>query len=344
MGPSREGRRLKTGHVPPLSLVVDEESVQARQAPTFPVRPIVTADAGMLQALRLAALVAPSVATVLIEGESGTGKEVLARYIHNRSPRAAGPFVAVNCAALPDGLVESELFGHEQGAFTGAVIRKLGKFELAQHGTLLLDEISEMPLSLQVKLLRVLQEREVDRVGGHTSVQVEFRVVATTHRSLRREVAAGRFREDLYYRLHVFPVRLPPLWQRPGDIPLLARHFVQVSSARNGLPAAILTEGALAVLGQRGWKGNVRELEHAIERAVLLACGGRIEARHVQDEDEAPAGPAGPVPLREVEREHILRTVASVEGGRTAAARALGISVGTLRNKLRIYGQSARAE
>lgn len=353
MFPSRDRHRLKTANVASLSLVEDKDAAPSPlprpdgdnsiQTSPAAVRPIVTTDAGMLHALRLAELVAPSVATVLIQGETGTGKEVLARYIHSRSPRAQGPFVAVNCAAVPDGLLESELFGHERGAFTGAVIRKLGKFELAHQGTLLLDEIGEMPLGLQAKLLRVLQEREVDRVGGQTSVQVEVRVIATTHRSLRQEVAAGRFREDLYYRLHVFPIWLPPLRQRLGDIPFLARHFVRMSSVRSGLPEATITDAALAVLGRRAWKGNVRELENAMERAFLLACGGPIKARHVQDDEEVPVMEPGSLSLQELEREHILSILASVNGKRTAAAKLLGINVGTLRNKLRLYGRSAGA-
>ena len=212
-------------------------------------RTILTQDPGMIRLLSTVEGVAASQATVLINGESGTGKELLARFIHSRSPRAHRPFIAVNCAALPDGLLESELFGHERGAFTGALVRKIGKFEMAHTGTLLLDEISEMNLGLQAKLLRVLQEREVDRVGGRDPVPVNIRVIATTNRALYREVEQGRFREDLYYRLNVFPVTVPPLRERAGDIPLLARHFASLSAARNGLAQPSVSEAALLPSG-----------------------------------------------------------------------------------------------
>jgi two-component system response regulator FlrC len=314
-------------------------------------RPILGEDPNMTKVLALAEGVAASQATVLIQGESGTGKEVLARLIHSRSPRARRPFIAVNCAALPDGLLESELFGHERGAFTGAMVRKLGKFEMAHNGTLLLDEISEMNLGLQAKLLRVLQEREVDRIGGRDPVQVNIRVIATTNRSLRQEVEQGRFREDLYYRLNVFPITLPPLRERPRDIALLARHFVKLTAGRNGVTAPPLSEAAIAVLQGRPWKGNVRELENAVERAVLLAAGQTIEPEHFQVEAEATraalalpqVGPEPSVPgngsLWEMERELIMKTLGRLNGNRTHAAKALGISIRTLRNKLREYRQ-----
>lgn len=309
-------------------------------------RPILTEDPGMLRLLEIAETVAASQATVLICGESGTGKELLARFIHSRSPRSHRPFVAVNCAALPDGLLESELFGHERGAFTGALVRKIGKFEMAHTGTLLLDEIGEMSLGLQAKLLRVLQEREVDRVGGREPVKVDIRVIATTNRSLRREVEQGRFREDLFYRLSVFPITLPALRDRRGDIAVLARHFARASAARNGLPVPDLTPAAVAALERRTWKGNVRELENVIERALLLAGGKPIEPAHLPTDDEAsilspvspgPAAPPGAGSLWEMERELIFKTLASVGGNRTHAAKILGISIRTLRNKLREY-------
>ena len=245
------------------------------ESPTSPAavegRAILTQDPGMVRLLSTVEGVAASQATVLINGESGTGKELLARFIHTRSPRAHRPFIAVNCAALPDGLLESELFGHERGAFTGAMLKKIGKFEMAHTGTILLDEISEMNLGLQAKLLRVLQEREVDRIGGRDPIPVNIRVIATTNRTLYREVEQGRFTEDLYYRLNVFPITVPPLRERPADIAMLARHFSGTASTRNGLPQPSLSEAALAHLQTLPWKGNVRELENVMERAVLLA-------------------------------------------------------------------------
>lgn len=314
-------------------------------------RPMLGEDPAMAKVLALAEGVAMSQATVLIQGESGTGKELLARFIHSRSPRGHRPFIAVNCAALPDGLLESELFGHERGAFTGALMRKIGKFEMAHQGTILLDEISEMNLGLQAKLLRVLQEREVDRIGGREPVQVNIRVIATTNRSLRHEVEQGRFREDLYYRLNVFPITLPPLRERPSDIPVLARHFVRATASRNGLSAPRMSEAALTVLLGRRWKGNVRELENAVERAVLLAGNDGIGPEHVIVEESAmgvvPSAPAHTPSslsngsLWEMERDLIMHTLDRVKGNRTHAAKALGISIRTLRNKLREYRQLA---
>lgn len=317
--------------------------------PSSDARPILTKDPGMLRLLNQVEGIAASQATVLIYGESGTGKELLARFIHQRSPRAHRPFVAVNCAALPDGLLESELFGHERGAFTGALMRKAGKFEMAHTGTLMLDELSEMNLGLQAKLLRVLQEREVDRVGGHMPVHVNIRVIATTNRPLLRDVEQGRFREDLYYRLNVFPITVPPLRDRRADIPALARHFMQVASERNGLPVPTMSDELLELLQGRPWKGNVRELENVIERAVLMASGGIVEAQHLlldgipagitSDRPTAPAGGPTTGSLWEMERELIFQTLARVNQNRTKAATELGISIRTLRNKLREYRQ-----
>jgi len=310
-------------------------------------RSILTQDPGMVRLLSTVEGVAASQATILINGESGTGKELLARFIHSRSPRAHRPYIAVNCAALPDGLLESELFGHERGAFTGAIMKKIGKFEMAHTGTLLLDEISEMNMGLQAKLLRVIQEREVDRVGGREPVSVNIRVIATTNRSLYHEVEQGRFREDLYYRLNVFPITVPPLRERPADIPLLARHFVAVSAARNSLPLPAVSAEAYAMLQDRRWKGNVRELENIMERAVLLAGNEPILPGHLLLESGGqPASPAlvpsAPQPsgngsLWEMERELIFQTLARARENRTHAAKELGISIRTLRNKLREY-------
>ena len=294
----------------------------------------------VLHTLKMLDAIAASQATILIQGESGTGKEVLARYVHRNSTRAHQPFVAVNCAALPDGLLESELFGYEKGAFTGALARRCGKFELAHQGTLLLDEIGEMSLGLQAKLLRVLQEREVDRLGARQPVQVDVRVIVTTNRNLMHEVQAGRFREDVYYRLSVMPVSLPPLRDRPEDIELLAEHFAGQSFRRNRRPGSGITDEALNYLKTRQWRGNVRELENVIERAVLLADAGPLRMEHVRFEE--PSLNASPISqptgsIWEVERSLILGTLERHGGNRTHAARTLGISIRTLRNKLREY-------
>lgn len=314
-------------------------------------RQIVTEDASFHTLLRMMEGVAASQATVLIQGESGTGKELLARFIHERSPRAHRPFVAVNCAALPDGLLESELFGYERGAFTGALARKLGKFELADSGTILLDEIGEMSLLLQAKLLRVMQEREVDRVGGQKPVPVDIRIIATTNRQLRKEMDAGRFREDLFYRLNVFPVTVPPLRERRGDIPALIAHFLGVVCARAGKPVSVVSEEVLNALVAYDWPGNIRELEHATERAILLAQEGELrmefflpdhdgtETCGVSLPNDTPSSPPKPL-LWEAERSIIMSTLNEVNGNRTQAAKILGIALRTLRNKLREYRET----
>ncbi|MGB3941941.1 MAG: sigma-54 dependent transcriptional regulator [Candidatus Manganitrophaceae bacterium] len=308
-------------------------------------RPLLTQDPNLLKLLKTAEVVAASQTSILIEGESGTGKELLARFIHQRSLRADRPFVAINCAAVPETLLESELFGYEKGAFTGAAARKPGRFELAHTGTLLLDEVSEMHLSLQAKLLRVLQEREVDLLGGKGPLPLDIRIIATTNRPLWEEVKAGRFREDLYYRLNVFPLRLPPLRLRPVDIPLLADHFVKKRSARNRRSVVSISTEAISILMGREWRGNVREFENVIERAVLLADRGVITPDHLLFEESfVSASPfhtsrstPRPTTVREAERELILETLQRVGDNRTHAARLLGISIRTLRNKLREY-------
>lgn len=290
--------------------------------------------------LALAARVAHSEVSVLLTGESGTGKEVLARYIHRQSPRAAGPFVAVNCAAIPENMLEATLFGYERGAFTGASNAHPGKFEQANAGTLLLDEISEMPLALQAKLLRVLQEREVERLGAKQAIALDLRVLATSNRDLPAEVAAGRFREDLYYRLAVFPLHIAPLRERPADIlplarRLLARHW------RRPTPAPVLADAAASALVGYAWPGNVRELDNMIQRALILADAGAIEANHLlggaQATTAAPAAePTGELDrdLRSREAELILTALRACGGRRGAAAAQLGISERTLRYKL----------
>jgi two-component system response regulator FlrC len=305
-------------------------------------REFVTQDPGMQKILARAKNVAPSRATVLITGESGTGKELLAAFIHENSPRREKPFVAVNCAALPEGLLESELFGHERGAFTGAVARHVGKFERANGGTLLLDEIGEMPLVLQSKLLRVLQESEIDRVGAQATTPVDARVIATTNRDLGREVAEGRFREDLFYRINVFPIEIPPLRERRADIPLLVRHFVKKHALRHGKQIDHVQEDVLFLLSQESWRGNVREIENAVERAVLLAEGKELLPAHFAADGVARLG-AKPVhgkagnSVWEMERDLILKTLDEMGGNRTHAAGRLGISLRTLRNKIREY-------
>lgn len=300
-------------------------------------RTIVTRDPVLLGVLEVATSVASSRAPVLIQGESGTGKELLARHIHDSGCRRGRPFVAVNCAALPRELLESELFGHERGAFTGAVARKPGKFELADGGTLLLDEVSELEPGLQAKLLRVLQEYEVDRVGGVAPIPVDVRVVATTNRRLRDLVEQGRFRADLYYRLAVIPLTVPPLRERTGDIDPLIDYFL----GRFAPPGTVLEPAARAALRARRWPGNVRELEHTVERAVLLARGGPITAELVAEPEPPPVadsvGSLAGLTVREVERRLILETLRRANNNRTRAARLLGISIRTLRNKLAEY-------
>jgi len=325
---------------------------------------IVTAHPRMRSLLEFARQVAKSHASILIQGESGTGKELLARYIHAHSRRNSGPFVAVNCAALPEGLLESELFGHERGAFTGAVASKAGKFELAQSGTLLLDEISEMPMPLQAKLLRVLQEREVDRLGSKKPLPIDIRVISTTNRDLREMIRVGSFREDLFYRLNVVPVRLFPLRERIDDIEPLARSFF----IRHGYPQASLSPGALVQLKSYSWRGNVRELFNVLERAAIVAQREAIEPEHLLLEEvmgfgsdfqnvgaqeigrelemvsglvlpvnPAEAAVSGNLSVREMEEQLIFNTLKQVNDNRTQAAKRLGISVRTLRNKLKLY-------
>ena len=299
----------------------------------------------MARVLRLAEGVAPTPATILMTGESGTGKEVLARFIHRCSDRAARPFVAINCGAIAETLAESELFGHERGAFSGAFERRVGLIEAADGGTLLLDEISEMPLALQTRLLRVLQERELTRVGGSRPVPVNIRVIATSNRDLRSAVRAGDFREDLYYRLNVFPLHVPPLQRRRGDIPALAQVLCNDLAVSFGHGAVEVTPEAIAVLLTWSWPGNVRELRNTIERALILSRGEAIVAEHIVLERDlmglepevTDSAPDAPRSLREREQAVILEVLQACNGNRTQAATELGISVRTLRNRLRDY-------
>ncbi len=322
-------------------------------------------DPVMKAAVRRAEQVAASEASILVAGESGTGKEVLARHLHRKSKRSGGPFVALNCAAIPDNLLESELFGHEKGAFSGAVARRIGKFEAANGGTLLLDEISEMDVRLQAKLLRAIQEREIDRLGGGEPVKVNVRIIATTNRDLHTEVAKGTFREDLYFRLNVVTMHIPSLRERPGDIAPLAEYFARKYADVNGLPFRPLSPAALALLEGHSWRGNVRELENTMHRAVLLADGDVIgtEAIELGGSTESPrvVGAASAAISRpptiqmaggdavanlvgrtvgDVERDLIIETLTHCLGNRTHAATILGISIRTLRNKLREYADA----
>ncbi|MBV6632146.1 MAG: sigma-54-dependent Fis family transcriptional regulator [Alphaproteobacteria bacterium] len=340
---------------------------------------IVSRDPAMAAVLKLADQVAPSDASVLITGESGTGKELMARYVHRKSKRKDKTFVSLNCAAIPDNLLESELFGHEKGAFTGAVARRIGKFEEADGGTLFLDEISEMDLRLQAKLLRAIQERVIDRVGGNKPIPVDIRIVATSNRNMEQSVRDGDFREDLYFRLNVLNLALPSLRERPQDIMLIAEHFVAKYSEANGLPVKPISAAAKAQLEAHHWRGNVRELENTMHRAVLLTTGDEIGPEAVMlsssilapadtqatalgqsaasvaaksaadtpstapattDEGgDAASGTGGLVgrTVAEVERDLILDTLSHTLGNRTHAANILGISIRTLRNKLKQY-------
>jgi two-component system, response regulator FlrC len=314
-------------------------------------RALVFEDPAMHEVLAMARQIAPSDASVMITGESGTGKEMLARYVHRHSRRAERSFVSVNCAAIPENLLESELFGHEKGAFTGATARRIGKFEEASGGTLLLDEVSEMDPRLQAKLLRALQEREIDRVGGNRPIKVDIRLLATSNRELEVEVAAGRFREDLLFRLNVVNLHLPPLRERPADLAPLCAHFAAKYAQANGLPLRPFSEPALARLRQQPWKGNVRELENCVHRAVLMASGDAIGPEAILLQGSAAARPgvaAGGAPLvgrtvADVERGLIIDTLQHTLGNRTHAATILGISIRTLRNKLRQYGEEGVA-
>jgi DNA-binding NtrC family response regulator len=341
-------RAIRDGACEFLPLPPDPDLIAAilLAASGAPHAPVVR-DPAMLAVLRRAEQVARSDASVLITGESGTGKEVVARHVHRASRRAGGPFVALNCAAIPEQLLESELFGHEKGAFSGAIARRAGKFEAAQGGTLLLDEISEMDVRLQAKLLRAIQEREIDRLGGTAPVRIDVRILATSNRDLRAEIEGKRFREDLFFRLNVVSLALPPLRARPADIPALAAHYARHFAEVNGLPARPISAAAHAMLLGLPWRGNVRELENTVHRAVLLASGDEIgvEAFEAGDAPATPMAAGGFVGRRmeDVEREVILQTLSHTLGNRTHAAVILGISIRALRNKLRDYAQAGVA-
>lgn len=326
------------------SLVDENRYLRSELDRKFQFKNIVGTSEPMERVFESIRMVARSKATVLIQGASGTGKELVARAIHYNSPRKDGPFITTNCAALPEGVVESELFGHEKGAFTGAYRTNKGRFEMADGGTLLLDEVSEIDLGLQAKLLRVLQEREIERVGGGKPISVDVRIIATTNRELQREVEAGKFREDLYYRLNVVPIHLPRISDRREDIPLLVQHFVRRYSEENGIPLKGISEKAMKMLRTRDWPGNVREIENCLERAVVM-CGPDTDVLDVQHfflEDQIPPempfqSPISNMTLRDVEKSLIIKTLQEQDENRTKTAELLGISVRTLRNKLNEY-------
>lgn len=312
---------------------------------------IITKDKKMLDLLELLRSVSKSKSTILMQGESGTGKELLARYIHKHSDRANMRFVAVNSAAIPYNLLESEMFGYEKGAFTGASQRKLGKFELANGGTLLLDEISEMSLNLQAKFLRVIQESEIDRLGGKDSVPLDIRIIATTNKDLKKCVAEKKFRDDLYYRLGVIPIKIPPLRERRTDITLLAEHFLENYSRLNKISKPTLSKEVVDILESQEWPGNVRELENVIERSVLISGGKIILPEHLYLEGDylenlnsrqpattvSKAFTSQDITLKEMEKEFILETLEKTGGNKTKASKILGISLRTIRNKINEY-------
>ncbi len=311
----------------------ERELLREDEAQRFQCANLIARDQKMQRVLELAAKVAPTSSTVLLTGESGTGKEVLARCIHQHSSRAERAFVAVNCAALAPTLIESELFGHEKGAFTGAAAQHPGRFERAHGGTLFLDEIGELDGGLQVKLLRVLQERTFERVGGTRQITVDVRVIAATNRDLKKLVAEGRFRDDLYYRLNTFPIEIPPLRERPADVEILAEEFLKRAAGKLGRSAPVLARGAVDRLKSYAWPGNVREVENLMERMAIL-CGERVEA------GDLPLGDAvsrRPVRWSEIERHAIEEALAANGGNRTLAAQQLGISVRTLQYRLKSY-------
>lgn len=342
-------RAIKAGAIEYIPLPPDEELIAAVLAmiTSESDTTMVYKSAEMKKVMHIVGQVAPSEANILITGESGTGKEVISRQIHSKSARKNGPFVAVNCAAIPDNLLESELFGHEKGAFTGAVSRRIGRFEEANSGTLLLDEISEMDIRLQAKLLRAIQEREIDRVGGSAKVKLNIRILATSNRNLQEEVKAGTFREDLFFRLNIINVALPPLRKRQDDIDELCKYFIDKYAKLNGVPIKQLSSSALNKIHSYKWPGNIRELENTMHRAVLMSIGEKIDAdsllldsNDVSDDVESDGLLVGRT-VESVEKELIVNTLEHCSGNRTHAANVLGISIRTLRNKLNAYDVNA---
>jgi len=360
--PKRAGDAIRAGAKEFIPLPPDAKLIAAvLSAVSDDNRPMVVRDPSMQDVVKLADQVAPSDASILITGESGVGKEVIARYVHQKSRRANKTFISVNCAAIPENLLESELFGHEKGAFTGALARRIGKFEEANGGTLLLDEISEMDARLQAKLLRAIQEREIDRVGGSAPVKVDIRILATSNRDLTQAVKEGTFREDLLYRLNVVNLRIPSLRDRPGDVLAMCEFFVKKYAAANGVAEKPLSAEAKRRLTAHRWPGNVRELENAMHRAVLLSTGSEIDENAIRLPDGQPLAPADPATrtaqaaataaevatrsfvgqtVAEMEQTLIIETLEHCFGNRTHAANILGISIRTLRNKLKEYTEA----
>ncbi len=357
-------RAIKAGAMEYVPLPPDPDLIAAvLAAVSEESSAIVFKDAGMNELFKLAEHVASSDASIIVTGDSGTGKELMARYLHGKGRRAQKRFVAINCAAIPENLLESELFGYEKGAFTGAVGRRVGKFEEASGGTLLLDEISEMDPRLQAKLLRVIQEREIDRLGGNKPIKVNVRIIATSNRNMEQEVANGNFREDLFFRLNVISLHMPSLRERPEDIGILAEHFIKKYAKANGVEPLPLSVEAKKMLARHPWPGTVRELENAIHRAVLMASGEKIDAAAISltgflatggvaaggggpeentSTTESASGLVGST-VAEVERNLIIDTLLHCLGNRTHAANILGISIRTLRNKLKQYHEDGFA-
>lgn len=340
---------IKAGAKEYIPLPPDAEMIAAViEAAAREKHDLIFKDTAMQSVIQIADKVAPATASIMVTGESGTGKEVMARYVHRKSQRKDKEFVSVNCAAIPENLLESELFGHEKGAFTGAVARRVGKFEQANGGTLLLDEISEMDPKLQAKLLRVIQEKEIERVGGHETVKVDVRLIATSNRNLEEEIKKGTFREDLYFRLNVINLKLPPLRQRPLDVEALSNYFIEKYANENQLPKMTFTDEALEKLKGYAWPGNVRELENTVHRSVLMASGVEVDEEAImlpQSEttsefaEDVEGGDFQKQTLAHAEKNIIMDTLDHCLGNRTHAAKILGISIRTLRNKLNEYAQ-----
>ena len=322
----------------------ENKALQESLAASFDNGNIICQSPAMRRLMQSLAAIAPSEATVLVTGESGTGKELVARAIHNNSTRRKGPYVAVNCAALSESLLESELFGHEKGSFTGADSRRKGRFQSADTGSIFLDEIGEISAAMQSKLLRAIQEREIQPVGSDKSIRVDVRIIVATHRDLAKEVQEGRFRQDLYYRLNVVALHLPPLRERPEDIPLLAGHFLKKFAEKNRKQVKTFTPAALHRLSLHHWSGNVRELENAVERAVVLLAGEYVSegdlppALFATQQDNSPS--LAPLTLEELERKAIVAALEAAGGNKSEAARQLGITRKTLHLKLQKYGEN----
>ncbi len=325
-----------------IEALVAREAVPTHAGPPY----FVAADPSMLSVLEVIRRVAPTQAPVLLMGESGTGKEVVARTIHAMSGRKDGPYIGINLAAVPETLLESELFGYEKGAFTGAYATRIGRFEQAHGGTILLDEVTEIGFGLQAKLLRVLQERQIDRVGGKAPVRVDFRLISSTNRDIEEEIRQKRFRNDLFYRLNVIPIRIPPLRERPGDIMPLATHFIGKIARREGMKEKTIDPAAKDALMRYPWPGNVREMENVIERAMILAEGDVITGDFIPSAGcggvDAPTDAPPGLTIHEMERRLIASTLKKVGGNRTKAANLLGISIRTLRNKLNEYAKGSQ--